>query len=417
MASYHFWNRLNQVRDSPCFINSTSRHGFSKSQMCLQKILHVITSCSPQDVSKETSLNREILEFKENKGVGIDLNMGLSPAWSEADNQENQSSEESSLLSAYSFVEKGLKNDSSMEVFGVDGNSSVGECCVKVAGNQFGNDSPTAQATGEESQGVAETTLEISKTTNSKNQASHELSSKIKTGNGDQEITKLEEEDTKKELVKLEPCHEERTESNKDSLTLLIEAAEMFSGNLEDKESDSEKREETSSGSKKSCKCSWVVDLYEDSTSSPVVRSKRGRSRVLPYRTRGKRMYDNETAAQMGGSDDFFMQFKLQRKSTALTCVFWSCGVEAGERKGDELVPALFLFPLAFTLFLNFFDQLFALLFSQFITQKQKAKKSKSSADKNVLLNQNPVTDCNILARNKELYYIVIWNSAVDYSD
>ena len=286
MASYQFWNRLNQVRDSSRFIDSTSRHGFSKSQMYLQKILHVITSCPPQEVSKETSLNREVLEFKENKGVGIDLNMGLSPALSEADNQENQSSEESSLLSAYSFVEKGLKNDSSMEVFGVDGSSSVGECCVKVVGDQSGNDSPTVEATGEEIQGVDEITLEISKTTNSKNQASHEISTKIITVNDDQETTKLEEEDTKKELVKLEPCHEEKTESNKDSLTLLIEAAEMFSGNLEDKESDSEKREETSSGSKKSCKCSWVVDLYEDSTSPPVVRSKRGRSQVLPYRYR-----------------------------------------------------------------------------------------------------------------------------------
>ncbi|KAJ6368950.1 hypothetical protein OIU78_001343 [Salix suchowensis] len=227
MASY----RLNQVRDSSRFIDSSSRHGFSKSQMCLQKILHIITSCPPQEVSKETSLNREVLEFKENKGVGIDLNMGLSPAWSEADDQENQSSEESSLLSAYSFVEKGLKNDSSMEVFGVDGSSSVGECCVKVVGDQFGSDSPTVlQATGEETQGVDEITLEISKTTNSKNQASHEISTKIMIVNDDQETTKLEEEDTKKELVKLEPCHEEKTESNKDSLTLLIEAAEMFLG-------------------------------------------------------------------------------------------------------------------------------------------------------------------------------------------
>ncbi|KAJ6395562.1 hypothetical protein OIU77_020751 [Salix suchowensis] len=338
MASYQFWNRLNQVRDSSRFIDSSSRHGFSKSQMCLQKILYIITSCPPQEVSKETSLNREVLEFKENKGVGIDLNMGLSPACSEADDQENQSSEESSLLSAYSFVEKGLKNDSSMEVYGVDGSSSVGECCVKVVGDQFGSDSPTVQATGEETQGVDEITLEISKTAHSKIQASHEISTKITTVNDDQETTKLEEEDTKKELVKLEPCHGEKTESNKDSLTLLIEAAEMFSGNLEDKKSDSEKREETSSGSKTSCKCSWVVDLYEDSTSPPVVRSKRGRSQVLPYRyrdssfllepwkrpprptkaettaatvvskkrkAREERIYDNEIAARMWDSDGF----------------------------------------------------------------------------------------------------------------
>ncbi|XP_011005569.1 PREDICTED: uncharacterized protein LOC105111804 [Populus euphratica] len=284
MASYQFLNHRNQVRDSSRFINTTSRRGFSKSQMCLQKILHVIASCPPQEISKETSLNREILEFKENRGVDIDLNIGLSPAWLEADNQENQSSEESSLLSACSFVEKGIKNDSSMEAFAVDRSSSVGECCVKFVGDQVGYDSPTVQATGEESQGVDETTLEISKTTNLKNQ-SNEISSKIKAVNDDQETTKIKE-DTKKELVKQEPCHEEKNESNKDSLALLIEAAEMFSGNLEDKESDSEKLEETTSGSKKSCKCSWVVDLYEDNTSSPVVRSKRGRSHVLPYRYR-----------------------------------------------------------------------------------------------------------------------------------
>lgn len=283
MASYQFLNHPNQVRDSSCFmINTTTRHGFSKSQTCLQKILHIITSYPPQEISKEASLNGEILGFEENRGTGIDLNMGLSPAWSEANDHENQSPESSSLLSASSFAEKGLKNDSSTEVFTADKSSSEGECCLKVVGDQFGRDSPTIQATGEESQVVDETTIDISKTTNFKHLA-NEIKSKIEVINGDQEMAKVKEEETKKVPVKaVEPCHGEKNETNKDCLDLLIEAAEMVSGNSEDKESDSDKQEVT----KRSRKCSLVVDLYEDNTSSPVTRSKRRRSQVLPHRYR-----------------------------------------------------------------------------------------------------------------------------------
>ncbi|KAI5577708.1 hypothetical protein BDE02_09G132500 [Populus trichocarpa] len=283
MASYQFLNHPNQVRDSSCFmINTTTRHGFSKSQTCLQKILHIITSYPPQEISKEASLNGEILGFEENRGTGIDLNMGLSPAWSEANDHENQSPESSSLLSASSFAEKGLKNDSSTEVFTADKSSSEGECCLKVVGDQFGRDSPTIQATGEESQVVDETTIDISKTTNFKHLA-NEIKSKIEVINDDQEMAKVKEEETKKVPVKVvEPCHGEKNETNKDCLDLLIEAAEMVSGNSEDKESDSDKQEET----KRSRKCSLVVDLYEDNTSSPVIRSKRRRNQVLPHRYR-----------------------------------------------------------------------------------------------------------------------------------
>ncbi|KAG5223335.1 FK506-binding protein [Salix suchowensis] len=282
MASYQFLNHPNQVRDSSCFmINTTARHGFSKSQMCLQKILHIITSYPPQEISKEASLNGEILEFEENRGIDIDLNMGLSPAWSEANDHENHSPESSSLLSASSFVEKGLKNDSSMEVLTADKSSSEGECCLKVVGDQFGRDSPTIQATGEEPQVVDNTTIEISKTTNFKHPA-NEINCKIEVINDDQEMAKVKEEETKKEPVKVEPCHGEKKKTNKDCLDLLIEAAGMVSGNSEDKESDSDKHEET----KRSRKCSLVVDLYEDNTSSPAVRSKRRRSQVLPHRYR-----------------------------------------------------------------------------------------------------------------------------------
>ncbi|KAJ6410047.1 hypothetical protein OIU84_009529 [Salix udensis] len=257
MASYQFLNHPNQVRDSSCFmINTTARHGFSKSQMCLQKILHIITSYPPQEISKEASLNGEILEFEENRGIDIDLNMGLSPAW-------------------------GLKNDSSMEVLTADKSSSEGECCLKVVGDQFGRDSPTIQATGEEPQVVDDTAIEISKTTNFKHPA-NEINCKIEVTNDDQEMAKVKVEETKKEPVKVEPCHGEKNKTNKDCLDLLIEAAGMVSGNSEDKESDSDKHEET----KRSRKCSLVVDLYEDNTSSPAVRSKRRRSQVLPHRYR-----------------------------------------------------------------------------------------------------------------------------------
>ncbi|KAJ6346332.1 hypothetical protein OIU78_008879 [Salix suchowensis] len=221
----------------------------SPSLKCASKrSLHIITSYPPQEISKEASLNGEILEFEENRGIDIDLNMGLSPAWSEANDHENHSPESSSLLSASSFVEKGLKNDSSMEVLTADKSSSEGECCLKVVGDQFGRDSPTIQATGEEPQ----------------------------------RWPRSKKKKRRKNQSKWSHATEKRTKTNKDCLDLLIEAAGMVSGNSEDKESDSDKHEET----KRSRKCSLVVDLYEDNTSSPAVRSKRRRSQVLPHRYR-----------------------------------------------------------------------------------------------------------------------------------
>ena len=95
-SSYQFLNHSNQVRDSPsCSSSANIRHGFSKSQMCLHKILQVIASYPPHCISQQSSPVHQIQEFDGKRLVGIDLNMELCQA----------DHESKSLLSACSIVD------------------------------------------------------------------------------------------------------------------------------------------------------------------------------------------------------------------------------------------------------------------------------------------------------------------------
>ncbi|KAE8022487.1 hypothetical protein FH972_008282 [Carpinus fangiana] len=114
MAALHL-----QVRDS---CSSNINHGCSKAQMCLNKILSIISSIPPYKTPKMNGNNR---------GVGVDLNLRLGPF---VGAQESESQAENGNLSAYSFVGKAAKSDSAAESTGVLPaleKTSEGECDPK----------------------------------------------------------------------------------------------------------------------------------------------------------------------------------------------------------------------------------------------------------------------------------------------
>ncbi|KAG8644706.1 hypothetical protein MANES_11G157000v8 [Manihot esculenta] len=280
MGLYQFLLHQNQVRDSSCSTNI--RRGFSKSQMCLQKILQIIASCPPNETSRESSLNREILVFGENKGLDIDLNMGFC-LWPEA--------EPSECLSACSVADKVFSNSSDVEfgeVLASEKSSSEGECDPKDVGDQFGADTLKIETIGNGSRSV-----KVSEETNL--EAKDEEKQKQESLDGDDEG----------DVKMTPPLQEEQKLQNNDCFYLLIEAAEVVSGNLKDNKeevkppSQAKESEEAeaakgrrsiaveSSSSKRSSESYGVGHPYEDlKDTSPVVRSKRGRSQMLPSRYR-----------------------------------------------------------------------------------------------------------------------------------
>ncbi|KAJ4827361.1 hypothetical protein Tsubulata_014952 [Turnera subulata] len=290
MGSYQFLSHSphNQVRDSSFSSSGTNyvvyhhHRGLSKSQMCLHKILHIIASYPSRETSKvEISLNPQSVEFGESRGLGVDLNLGL-----------NTYEDVSESLSSCSAVEK---------VFKVDDKSCLSSSSELYGGcdhaKEVGADSTVVQVIGEE-ESDERISLEFSQTTNTEIRTRETV-----TVNGIQEeyreVVKGGEEDNRIEdscVVKaVSSC---RHKKSNDSLALLIEAAEIVSGNNmgEDEEmerpDDSDKAAKNGSASspnKRSGKCSLVADLYgrgSDDEMSPVVRSKRGRSQVLPSRYR-----------------------------------------------------------------------------------------------------------------------------------
>ncbi|KAJ7947937.1 coiled-coil domain-containing protein 96-like [Quillaja saponaria] len=252
MASYEYLlNCSTQVRNS-CSTNI--RHGYSKAQICLLKILHTITSIPPLD----SSIQQACLS---SRGIGFDLNLRVGPV------SETGESE--------SFAENGI-----------DG--SVIETKID----------------GEEVEAVREKSVEVSEVTNpqvesfniDENGADHEEVQFGGQSNVKEENGKGVEGDSDNGIETV-PFERKGLDCN-NSFDLLIEAARLISGK---DESDSEGPTELETGrttqdqgteilegrvSKR--KQSWMaVDLYGDlEDTSPIVKSKRGRSQVLPYRYR-----------------------------------------------------------------------------------------------------------------------------------
>ncbi|KAF2297872.1 hypothetical protein GH714_004475 [Hevea brasiliensis] len=115
--------------------------------------LQTIASRPPRKTAGDSSLNREAVEFRENKGLGIDLNVEFFPE-----------AEASEVLSAASAVDKVLSNGLQLEVGGVlavEKSSLAGDCDAKQVGDLLkkkkevgdhsGTDSLTIEAIGKES--------------------------------------------------------------------------------------------------------------------------------------------------------------------------------------------------------------------------------------------------------------------------
>lgn len=276
MTSYH------QVRDS---CSTDVRHGCSKAQMCLNKILSIISSIPPNETPKEPSLHLQVCDAGpelngNSRGFAIDLNLRLGPV---VDAQESESQAENGNLSACSFVGKAAESDSAAESQGllaVLEKSSEGECDPKEKPAQV----------------VADKAPEVSEITNQRVESSEieEETKQLKEeGRGDED-----------EEVKTSPSEKERENKSNDYLGLLVEAAKLISGNFGDDEADSREasqekelsgdlrragNESTKTGSKrkKNKKSPTVEDWLGDlEDTSPVVRSKRGRTQVLPTRYR-----------------------------------------------------------------------------------------------------------------------------------
>ncbi|XP_015579835.2 uncharacterized protein LOC8267019 [Ricinus communis] len=229
MSSYQLLSHSNQVRDSSsCSSSSNIRHGFSKSQLCLQKILQIIASYPPRHASAQSSSDH----FDENRVLGIDLNMELCP-WPEADPQESES------LSASSVVVDNNNNNKVISSDSAEKSSSEGEC------------DPVIQQIRKESE---TTNLEIQEAAKHGHEQENE---------NEKQQDFLDCDDGRANRVL---SFQENRKSN-DCLSLLIQAAEMVSGNLQDINPTSQA-------------------VRHGGAISPVARSKRGRSHVLPSRYR-----------------------------------------------------------------------------------------------------------------------------------
>ncbi|KAB1207026.1 hypothetical protein CJ030_MR7G008057 [Morella rubra] len=239
MSPYH-----HQVRDS---CSSNTRHGCSTAQMCLNKILCTISSIPPDETPKEEPFRLSSIRDLETKGngekigVGIDLNLRLGPS---VGAQESESLAENGDLSACSFVGKASESGSLKAV---------------------------------------------------------KLSKKLRNSTKKKKTVAL----GRKTRSKRCRSRGKRDKSN-DCLGLLVEAARLISGNFGDDESDTgepsgEKElsgglrkaqaaanEASRNGSKRKKNKSWRVEdwLGDLEDTSPVVRSKRGRTQVLPTRYR-----------------------------------------------------------------------------------------------------------------------------------
>lgn len=312
MNSNPLRNRSNQV--------ANSRLGYyiprecSKAQMCLQKILHIISSVPRQESRADSIIGKLDLDGNVSGGGGFcngfNLRIGASMA------EESQESVD--------FVENGG---------GAVGRGSVGSVCVggSAAVKCSDGDGENAKCseshvTETEKYQVEEHLEEIPE--HSKIAEFHVQRGDVESGRFDENESEMtvEEEEEEEDGKKNKPTaiSADRTdgaetetvlfngakcESGGDCLGLLIEAARMIFGDIGEKEFDTEStREENesngelhikdpsrvqnviseshSSESKRKVEGHWtVMNLVRDTDDrSPLVRSKRGRSQVLPCR-------------------------------------------------------------------------------------------------------------------------------------
>lgn len=211
------------------------RHGISKSQLSLRKILQIIASHPSKE--NEFSSIPPIIDFQETKGLAFDLNMELFPWPDESD------SFSASSTTAAGGGGKGLSHDTADGELPRDfaaQSSSEGEC-----------DPNTIQAPEKESE--AEIQQSVGENVNEEEFSDGGIKSAAAAA-----MIDADDEEGKRKR-------------KRDCFSLLIEAAEMINCDSIDKE------EKISSQSESLAAAAEVL---------PVARSKRRRSQVLPSRYR-----------------------------------------------------------------------------------------------------------------------------------
>ncbi|CAK9153858.1 unnamed protein product [Ilex paraguariensis] len=291
MASYQFRNQPNQAYNP--FSKSEIRHSRSKAQMCLEKILLIISSFPPDSTSSKqptstaqlqesddsmTNENRALLCV--NKGFDMDLKNSLDPP-SEIRESKSAAGDER-LVSGCSAVAEGWVSDFPAVSSGVLRIDKIleGECAEMTAEKKYGSDSSAIDANEEEEEEpaiVAEKAIGVSS----------QVQTLESDDDGDSEKTNGEEQSN------IEQEQAKNEEINGDGfLGLLIEAAELIFGEFRDDESEVHNHKST--GTETAVKKINAkrpepnhFPAYGDFEDiSPVVRSKRGRSQVLPYKYR-----------------------------------------------------------------------------------------------------------------------------------
>ena len=288
MASYQVLNHSHhQVSDS---CSTRVRHGYSKAQMCLNKILGIISSIPPPETPKESQdFETKGSENNNNRGVGIDLNLRLGPLV-ESEEEEESLAENGNNLSACSVVVGKVSAEST---------DSVAESAPAVHVDHVVTVAAEKSSESEcdpKEKLAAEKAVEVSEITT---QQRVEESSEI-------------DDDDEEEVVVVKTVafkREENENKSTDCLGLLVEAARLISGNFEEEEEEDEespshhhhhrgkklsselglgleksKRKRKRNSRKNSSGGGTVEDWMEDT--SPVVKSKRGRNQVLPTRYR-----------------------------------------------------------------------------------------------------------------------------------
>ncbi|KAL4611614.1 hypothetical protein ACB092_08G137900 [Castanea dentata] len=296
MASYQVLNHSHhQVRDS---CSTQVRHGYSKAQMCLNKILGIISSIPPQETPKESQdLETKRSENNNNRGgVGIDLNLRLGPLVESEEEEEESLAENGNNLSACSVV-VGKVSAESTDSAAESAPAVHVDHVVAVAAEK----SSESECDPKENL-AAEKAVEVSEITTQQQRV--------------EESSEIDDDDDEVVVVVKTVAFKREENENKstDCLSLLVEAARLISGNFEEEEEEEEDDESPShlhhhhhhhhqgkqlSGelglglekSKRKRKRNsrknsggTVEDWMEDT--SPVVKSKRGRNQVLPTRYR-----------------------------------------------------------------------------------------------------------------------------------
>lgn len=288
MASYQVLNHSHhQVSDS---CSTRVRHGYSKAQMCLNKILGIISSIPPPETPKESQdFETKESENNNNRGVGIDLNLRLGPLV-ESEEEEESLAENGNNLSACSVVVGKVSAEST---------DSVAESAPAVHVDHVVTVAAEKSSESEcdpKEKLAAEKAVEVSE---------------ITTQQRVEESSEIDDDDDEEVVVVKTVAFKREENENKstDCLGLLVEAARLISGNFEEEEEEDEespshhhhhrgkklsselglgleksKRKRKRNSRKNSSGGGTVEDWMEDT--SPVVKSKRGRNQVLPTRYR-----------------------------------------------------------------------------------------------------------------------------------